>query len=129
MLGVSNVTNTTVKNYNNRIVAIVNDFTLGELTCSRPNTDMSTAFSLKPNSGVTSTVIKFTRTLTNNTNKNLTFNEVWLALTVQPKMYPGVTTAACIVKQHLDTPITVNPSKSATVTFTLSDSPQSFALL
>ena len=114
MLGVSNVTNTTVKNYNNRMVQIVNDFTLGDLSCTMTNAKADFDLS-KPNGGPLPTNVIFKRTITNNTSRNLTFNEVWLALTVRPGMYPSVISAACIVKEHLNSPITVRPSKSATI--------------
>ena len=115
----SNVTDTTVKNYNNRIVEIVDDFTLGDLSCSMTNTKPT--FSIVPNGGPLPTNVIFKRKITNNTSRNLTFNEVWLALSVRPVSFPDAITAACIIKDHLDTPVTVKPSKSATIEIKLTN--------
>ena len=126
MLGVSNVTDTTVKNYNNRIVEIVDNFTLGNLSCYMTNTTPN--FSAVPNGGPLPTNVIFERKITNNTSSNLTFNEVWLALTVRPALYPSLITAACIIKDHLDVPVTVKPSKSATIEIKLTNT-QAYTIL
>lgn len=125
MLGVSNVTDTTVTNYKNRLVEIVDDFTLGDLSCSMTNTYGT--FTIVPNGGPLPTNVIFKRTITNNTSSNLTFNEVWLALSVRPAMYPSLITAACIIKDHLDAPVTVRPSKSATIEIKLTNT-QAFTI-